>query len=91
MTRSKRNRAFAASLFFAALLSLACEGPDADARQRAAQKGGAGSPNTEQGVVVRCGVCRGMGKVRGFDGTFMDCEACEGTGKVKYTKHTHTK
>jgi RecJ-like exonuclease len=87
MAHSKRNRAFAAALFFAALLSVACEGPDADARERAAQKGGAGSPNTEQGVVVRCTVCRGTGKVKGWNGSFIECEACDGTGKVKYTKH----
>jgi RecJ-like exonuclease len=78
----------ASPLFFAALLSVACQEPDADARQRAAQKGGAGSPNTEQGVLVRCTACRGLGRVRGFNGVFMECEACEGTGKVKYTKHS---
>jgi DnaJ-class molecular chaperone len=86
-SRTKRVLA-AASLFAAALLLVACEGPSVDRQQGsgAPQPGGTKPADHGSGMVLRCSVCRGTGRVVGFNGVRTECENCEGTGKIKHTK-----
>jgi hypothetical protein len=87
MAFSGAKRVFfaAAPLFAAALLSAACEGPDAG-RPAAPQQGGVRPPDHGSGMVVRCSVCRGVGMVSGPGGMRRECDNCEGKGRVKHTK-----
>jgi hypothetical protein len=82
---TKRAMAAAVPILAAALIHLACEGPDAGGPQ-AARQGGARPPDHGSGMVVRCGVCRGAGSVAGPNGSRMECRNCEGLGKVRHTK-----